>query len=85
MGLRQKASKAMKTTRPQTIRDIMSEGTLIDEAMAKAAREAWALHKRAGVPVPIWRAGKIVWIKPEDIQLPNEDELSRSRELESTE
>ena len=81
MGVRQKASKPLKTKRPQTIREIMSEGTRLDEAMAQAAREAWALHKRAGLPVPIWRAGKIVWIKPEDIPLPNDDE----REIESTE
>ena len=71
----------MKTTRPRTIREIMLDGTLIDEAMKKAAREALALYKRAGVPVPVWRDGKIVWIRPEDIGLPDEGDSLKRKDL----
>jgi hypothetical protein len=55
---------------PRTIREIMLEGTLVDEAMTRAARKALLLHKRMGVSVPVWRDGRIVRIKPQDIKLP---------------
>ena len=72
----------MKKTRkrPQTIREIMLEGTLIDEAMTRAAREALLLHKRMGVSVPVWRNGRIVRIKPEDIKLPVVRRRARKRQ-----
>lgn len=62
----------MKVARPKTIGEIMRDGTLIDNAMQQAAREALTRYKRAGVPVPMWREGKIVWIKPKDIRLPDD-------------
>jgi hypothetical protein len=54
----------------------MRDGTLIDAAMRQAAREALMLYKRAKVPVPMWRDGKIVWIKPKDIKFPDKDASS---------
>jgi hypothetical protein len=56
--------------RPLTAREILEDGTLIDEAMTRAAREALLLHKRMGISVPVWRNGRIVRIKPQDIKLP---------------
>ena len=46
---------------------IFAEGTLIDQALNKAVREAVLQHKRAGDPVAAWRDGKTVWIKPGEI------------------
>jgi hypothetical protein len=50
-----------------------AEGTPIDRALEAAVREALRQHKQAGNPVVEWRDGKIHWIKPEDIQLPDDD------------
>jgi hypothetical protein len=50
------------------IQKIFAEGSLIDEAMRKAAREALRIHKRAGHPLAIWRDGRVQWISPEEFE-----------------
>jgi len=72
----QKGGAKVKAVRPKTIGELIRDGTLIDAALRQAARQALALHKRAKVPVPMWRDGKIVWIKPKDIRLPDDDASS---------
>ena len=43
------------------------DGHLIDEALTQGARDAMLRHKAAGLPVVIYRDGKTVWVKPEDL------------------
>lgn len=57
----------MKETYEKDIDRIFAEGTLIDQALNKAIREAVLQHKRAGNPVAAWRDGKTVWLKPEEV------------------
>lgn len=38
----------------------------------RGVREAVRIHKLLGNPVATWRDGKVVWIQPEDIVLPEE-------------
>lgn len=40
---------------------------VIDEALKQGVREAMIRHKKDGLPVVIYREGKTVWIKPEDL------------------
>jgi hypothetical protein len=42
----------------------------IDDAMKRAARDALLAHKRAGVPIAVWRDGKVVTIPAEEIEIP---------------
>ena len=37
------------------------------EALRLAVQEALLDHKRAGNPIAIWKDGRVVWVKPEDI------------------
>ena len=48
------------------IAKIFREGTLIDKALERAAREAMRAHKRAGVPLVVWRDGKVAYVEPEE-------------------
>lgn len=57
----------MKDIQEKSINEIFAEGTLIDKALKQAVREAILQHKRAGNPIVVWRDGKIVWLKPEEI------------------
>ena len=50
-----------------------AEGTPIDRALEAAVREALRRHKQAGNPIVEWRDGEIYWIKPEEIEIPEED------------
>ena len=39
-------------------------------AMIRATRRALSEAKLRGVPVPEWRNGKVVWVPPEEIEIP---------------
>lgn len=41
----------------------------ITKALAHGVHKALLRHKQAGNPVAVWRDGKTVWFKPEDIVL----------------
>jgi imidazolonepropionase-like amidohydrolase len=53
---------------PKDIQKIFREGTLIDEAMNAAVRDAVQLHKEKGLPMVVCRDGKIIWITPEEAE-----------------
>ncbi len=57
----------MKKKSEKSIDEIFRDGSLIDKALKKAVQEALALHKQTGNPIVVWRDGKIVWLKPEEI------------------
>lgn len=52
------------------ISKIFAEGKLIDKALRMAGREALLRHKKAGVPIVVWRRGKIVRIPARKIKVP---------------
>ena len=39
----------------------------ITYALEQGVRDALVKHKQTGNPVVVWRDGKIVWLKPEEI------------------
>lgn len=43
-------------------------------AMLRATRKAINEAKLRGELVPQWRDGKVVWVRPEDVELPPEDD-----------
>ena len=44
-----------------------AEGALIDEAIEEAGRTAAIEHKRAGLPLVVWKHGRVAYIPPEAI------------------
>ncbi len=56
---------------------IFEDGTLIDEALSKAARQAVLEHKRERLPVAVLKDGKVVWIPAEEFEVPEEPKISR--------
>ena len=53
----------------ERLRDIR----LIEQALARAVREALRRHKQAGNPIAVWRDGRVVWLEPQDIPVTTED------------
>ena len=53
----------------KNIAKIFAEGKLIDKALRMAAREALLRHKQAGVPIVVWRRGKVVRIPADKIKV----------------
>jgi len=63
----------MKTETPRTIDEILLETDLADRAVRKAVREAILRHKRLGHSIASSEQGKVVWIPPEEIEIPPEE------------
>lgn len=40
------------------------------EKVLASVREALIEHKRAGNPIAVWEDGRVKWIEPEDIEIP---------------
>ncbi len=57
----------MKRRPTKSISELFAEGTAIDRAMARAAREARRRHKLLGHPIVVWENGRVVHIPPEAI------------------
>ena len=60
----------MKTEAQKDVQRVfIEEGELIDRALEQGVRDAVLRHKRDGLPMAIYRDGKTVWLKPEDLSL----------------
>ncbi|MEI8372511.1 MAG: hypothetical protein WCJ35_06725 [Planctomycetota bacterium] len=59
----------MANERHRNIRQLFREGTPIDSAMNAAVRDAVLQHKQKGLPLVVWRDGKVAWIPPDDLDL----------------
>ena len=60
----------MKTEVQKDVQRIfVEERELIEKALQLGVRDAAIRHKRDGLPMVIYRDGKTVWVKPEDLSL----------------
>lgn len=66
----------MKADKSKEITRLFMDGSRIDEAVRRGARNALLEHKREGLPVPMWIDGKTVWVPPEDIEIPGDETSS---------
>lgn len=58
----------------KTLNDDTEEDSLrIDTALAMGVRAALRRHKHNGHPVVVWEDGKVKWIPPEEIVVPEDD------------
>lgn len=48
---------------------LFDNDALIEAALKRGVRKALRQHKVAGLPIVGWRNGRIVYIRPEDIDL----------------
>ena len=63
-----------------TIDELFEDGRAIDEALREAARDARRFHKAIGNPMATWQNGRVVWVRPEDIDIDDESEQRGSAE-----
>jgi hypothetical protein len=56
----------------RALADKLQDLDLIERAFKRAVREALIRHKQAGNPICEWCNGEVVWIQPEDIEIPPE-------------
>jgi len=63
-----------------TINELFKDGREIDEALREAAGDARRFHKAIGNPMATWQNGRVVWVRPEDIDIDDESEQRDSAE-----
>lgn len=56
------------------IASILEEGSAIDRAIVAARRRVVLRHRQAGIPLVLWRDGKVVEVPPESVELPLDDD-----------
>ena len=68
--------------KPSRIDQIFADGRLIEEALAAAAADARERHRRAGVPLVVFRDGRIEYIPAEHL-VPDVDTLLKDVDFEA--
>jgi len=58
---------AVKEKHRDKIAEAFSNPETITRALTQGVRDALLKHKQTGNPVVVWRNGKAVWLKPEEI------------------
>jgi hypothetical protein len=53
---------------------VLRDGEAIDRAIARAHREVVLRHRRLGLPLVIWRDGKVLEVPADSFELPPDDE-----------
>ncbi len=66
-GIILRSDMKIKKKRKDRIEEAFSNPEKITQALTQGVREALLKHKQAGNPVVVWRDGKMVWLKPEEI------------------
>jgi hypothetical protein len=57
----------VKEKQRDKIAEAFSNPETITKALSEGVRDALLKHKQAGNPIVVWRNGKAVWLKPENI------------------
>ncbi len=70
----------MKKPPADKIDAAFADGSVIDRALRKAVQDALQQHRQAGNPIAVWCDGKVVWIPPEEIPLPPDQDTAGSAE-----
>ena len=74
MKKRGKPSKPVRTSTKRAPREkdpveLMKDDKAVTAAIANGIRAAIRRHKLLGESIVVWKNGKVVWIKPEDIEV----------------
>jgi hypothetical protein len=53
---------------PGTVHYVMTDGRAVDEALQRVAVAARREYMRAGLSMPVWRKGRLVWVEPTELK-----------------
>lgn len=53
--------------------EVLRDGVAIDRAIVRAHRDVVLRHRKLGLPLVIWRDGKVVEVSADSIDLPSDD------------
>jgi hypothetical protein len=53
--------------------EVLRDGEAIDRAIVRAHRDVVLRHRKLGLPLVIWRDGKVIEVSADSIDLPPDD------------
>ncbi len=53
---------------PRDISEILSDPTVLVQAVREAVQDAIQRHKQMGLPMAIWKDGHVTWVAPEELE-----------------
>ena len=68
------------TTKPKQVRETAVSHDWRDAAIAESDRNVILRHRAAGVPLVLWRDGKVVHVDPNTVELPEVPEHAGTRD-----
>jgi hypothetical protein len=71
-GRESKHSQATSELAPEELAELMAQSEKVEAAVQASARDALVLHKRLGHAIVVWENEQVVWIPPEEIEIPQE-------------
>jgi predicted ABC-type ATPase len=74
--IQQQAGGTDMNPTPKRVRESAVSRDGLRESIAKADREVLLRHRAAGVPLVLWRDGKVVHVDPNTVELPEVSELA---------
>jgi hypothetical protein len=63
----------VKRRSDKDIGTLFRDGAAVDRAVALAAQDAVRLHRRHGVPLVSWRDGRVEYVDPWEVKLPEDE------------
>jgi CubicO group peptidase (beta-lactamase class C family) len=57
---------------------ILSERILVEQALREAALQTLREHKEEGLPLAMWRDGRVVWMSAEEVEAEMDDAPSKA-------
>jgi len=54
------------------VRAIVRDGSIVDRAIESARERVIRRHKQLGVPLVVWRNGRVVEVAPDSVPTPDE-------------
>ena len=63
-----RATMAGRMTDSGTVRNVMVNRGAVDEGLRRAAAAARREYLRAGLSMPVWRSGRLVWVEPTELK-----------------
>ena len=53
---------------------ILRDGTALDRAIERAGNAVVRRHRQLGVPLVIWRDGRVAEVPPESVRIPDDED-----------
>ena len=68
----------MNRKQSAAVKSRVSEDQRIDDALNLAAQDAVEAHRKAGLPLAVWKDGQVVWIQPDEVETPPNGKRQKS-------